>query len=76
MFTEKELWQIVGLVNNQDYYSSPDFKFGLKVLDMLPDSEMKTFYQKTFTRYLKEIADNDIDAEHDAEIYIAQHYMK
>jgi hypothetical protein len=72
MFTEKELWQIVGLVNNQDYYSEPDFRFGLKVLDMLPDSEDKTYYQKSFTKSLNEMIDNELAAE----LHIAQHYMK
>jgi predicted hydrolase (HD superfamily) len=75
MFTEKELWQIVGLVHNQDFYSERDFEFGLKVLAMLPDSDMKPYYEKSFRRHIEVIKENEIH-DNDAEIYIAQHYMK
>jgi hypothetical protein len=52
MFTENELWQIVSLVNGVDYYSESNFEFGLKVLNMLPDSKDKTYYQRIFNQEL------------------------
>jgi hypothetical protein len=52
MFTENELWKIVSLVAGVDYYSESNFEFGLKVLDMLPDSKDKTHYQKIFNQEL------------------------
>ena len=76
MFNEKELWQIVSLVNGVDYYSESNFEFGLKVLDMLPDSKDKTYYQKIFNLELNDLRNHERQEEHDAEIYIAQHYMK
>ena len=58
MFTENELWQIVSLVSNADYYHASDFEFGLKVLDMLPDSENKTFYKRIFKQELKDLQES------------------
>ena len=59
MFTEKELWQIVGLVSNVDYYAKSNFEFGLKVLAMLPDSEDKTYYQKNFNQEIFDLEEHE-----------------
>jgi hypothetical protein len=71
-FTEQELWKIVHLVCNQEYELESDYELGIKVLNMLPDSENKTYYLKSFSKSLSAIIDNELAAE----LHIAQHYMK
>jgi hypothetical protein len=72
MFTEQELWKIVHLVCNQEYDLESDYELGIKVLNMLPDSEDKSYYLKSFSKSLSALIDEELAAE----LHIAQHYMK